>query len=81
MKTIDTKLSRQFFSTAPHGTRDGMKKIINRSLPSGEISLFATIENKAKLSAFRVVASEMGIELGDWLIRPLPGTATAKLTK
>ena len=77
MNNNDKTLAKEYFSTAPKGTKEAMVKTIKRSLLKGHISLFATIKNKAKLSAYRVVAKEMNITIGQWLIRSTSGTANA----
>jgi hypothetical protein len=79
MKTKDIKLANDFFATAPKGARETIVKIIKKSVPAGRVCMFATLENKAKLSAYRVVANEIGLELGDWHLRSRSGTAIAKL--
>ena len=73
----DTTLANEYFATAPEGMKEVMIKTIKRSLPNGHISLFATIKDKAKLSAYRVVAKEMNVTIGQWLIRNTSGTAQA----
>ena len=76
----DTTLAKEYFSTAPKGMKEVMVKTIKRSLPTGQISLFASIKDKAKLSAYRVVAKEMNITIGQWLIRSTTNTANAVIT-
>ena len=73
----DITLTNEYFANAPEGMKEVMVKTIKRSLAKGQITLFATIEDKAKLSAYRVVAKEMSITIGQWLIRSTSGTATA----
>ena len=76
----DKHLAKRFFSTAPAGMSAVMMNTIKRSLPSGEIVLFATLEDKAKLSAYRVIAKDMNITIGQWLLRSTTGTATARIS-
>ena len=76
----DITLTNEYFANAPEGMKEVMVKTIKRSLTKGRITLFATIEDKAKLSAYRVVAKEMSITIGQWLIRSTSGTATATIT-
>ena len=76
----DITLTNEYFANAPEGMKEVMAKTIKRSLAKGQITLFATIKDKAKLSAYRVVAKEMNITIGQWLIRSTTGTATAVIT-
>ena len=76
----DTTLTTEYLANAPEGMKEVMVKTIKRSLAKGQITLFATIEDKAKLSAYRVVAKEMNITIGQWVIRSTTGTATAVIT-
>ena len=79
MKNKDIEYANRYFSNAPSSMRETMVKIINKAVPTGQVCVFADIGNKEKLSAYRVVAHEMGIQLGDWLIRNHAGTAIAKI--
>jgi len=75
----DIEYAKRFFATAPKGMKETIAKTIRRSVKDGGIVLFATIKDKEKLSAYRVTANEIGIVLGQWLMRSYSGTATAKI--
>ena len=81
MNNNDKTLAKEYFSTAPKGMKEVMVRTIKRSLPTGHISLFATIENKAKLSAYRVLGTKMGFNCGTWLLRENNLTAIMTVTK
>jgi len=79
MKNKDIEYAERYFLNAPNSMRDTIVKIITNAVPTGQVCIFGSIDNKEKLSAYRVVANEMGIQLGDWLIRNHAGTAIAKI--
>ena len=75
----DIEYANRFFTTAPKGMKETIAKTIRRSVNNGEVVLFATIKDREKLSAYRVTANEIGIVLGQWLMRSYSGTATARI--
>ena len=83
MTNKDIKLANEFWANASKHKKDQMFKSIKKAAIEGRIVLFATLEDKAKLSAYRVLATKMGFTLGTWMLRKneLTAIATIKKTK
>jgi predicted kinase len=65
------------------GVRRTLEDIIKKSFPTGMIKTFVdmkgmTDKDKSKLSAYRVVAEEIGFPIGQWKINYATGVATAR---
>ena len=83
--TNDKQHADNYFATAPKGMLDTMQAIIRMSVTKGSIGMFAdmsgyTDSDKDKLSAYRVVASDMGITIGQWILNRETGIARAAIT-
>ena len=81
MKNKDIALAKTYWNNASKSTHDQMIKTIKTSAIVGRIWTFATLENKDKLSTYRVLASKMGYTMGTWLLRDNNLTATATIKK
>jgi len=82
--TNDKQHADIYFATAPKGMLDTMRGIIRKSVAKGTIGMFAdmsgyTDSDKNKLSAYRVVASDMGITIGQWVLNRETGIARATI--
>ena len=77
----DTTLANEYWKNASKHKKDQMFKTIKKSAIKGRISLFASLEDKAKLSAYRVLATKMGFKCGTWLLRENNLTAIMTITK
>ena len=82
--TNDKQHADNYFATAPKGMLDTMQGIIRKSVAKGTIGMFAdmsgyTDSDKNKLSAYRVVASDMGITIGQWVLNRETGIARATI--
>ena len=83
--TNDQQHADTYFATAPKGMLETMQGIIGKHIDKGTIGIFASMDgytdsDKAKLSAYRVVASEMGITIGPWVLNRETGVARATIT-
>lgn len=81
MKNKDNTLANEYWKNASKNKKDQMFKTIKKALVEGRIVLFATLEDKAKLSAYRVLAGKMGLTMGTWLLRKNELTATATIKR
>lgn len=84
MESKDQQYAIAFFMSQPKGMRQVIENNIRRSAPSGIISIFAdmnglTEQDKQRLSAYRVVASEMGFAIGQWRLNRNSGTCQASI--
>ena len=84
--TNDKQHADNYFATAPKGMLDTMQGIIRKSVAKGTIGMFAdmsgyTDSDKNKLSAYRVVASDMSITIGQWVLNRETGVARASVTR
>ena len=84
--TNDKHYADKYFATAPKGMLDTMQSIIRKSIDKGTIRIFASMDgytdsDKAKLSAYRVVAANMGITIGQWVLNRETGVARAAITQ
>tara|TARA_R100001244_G_scaffold126191_1_gene96507 strand:- start:355 stop:636 length:282 start_codon:yes stop_codon:yes gene_type:complete len=83
--TNDKQYADNYFATKPKGMLPVMQKIIRDSVVKGSIGTFAdmdgyTDKDKNKMSAYRVVASDMGITIGQWILNRETGIARAAIT-
>ena len=74
-------LARTYWNNASKHTHDQMIKSIKEAAVKGRMVTFATLENKDKLSAYRVLAQKMGFKCGTWLLRENNLTAIMTVTK
>ena len=84
--TTDKQHADNYFATAPKGMLDTMQGIIRKHIDKGTIGIFASMDgytdsDKNKLSAYRVVASDMGITIGQWVLNRKTGVARATITQ
>tara|TARA_B100000809_G_scaffold244014_1_gene269542 strand:- start:20 stop:292 length:273 start_codon:yes stop_codon:yes gene_type:complete len=81
MKNKDITLANEYWKNASKHTKDQMFNTIKKCASAGRIWTFATLEDKDKLSTYRVLASKMGYTMGTWMLRKNEVTATATLKK
>ena len=79
----DKQFADEFFLNSPSGMKQVMIKIIEKSVPTGRIAMAAnmgkfTDKDKRKLSAYRVLAADMGYTIGKWGLTK-SGTALATI--
>ena len=84
--TTDKQHADNYFATAPKGMLPVMQKIIRDSVVRGWIGTFAdmggyTDKDKNKMSAYRVVAADMGITIGPFVLNRETGVARATITQ
>jgi len=82
LRPEDPTYSAQFLATQPEGFEQAMQKNIRRSAEKGVISIFVSVDgmtpqDKQKLSAYRVIADQMGYDIGQWKYSPSQGTGSA----
>jgi len=81
MKNKDITLANEYWKNASKNKKDQMFKTIKKSAIVGRMVIFASLDDKAKLSTYRVLASKMGYTMGTWLLRDNNLTATATIKK
>ena len=81
MTNKDIKLANEFWANASKHKKDQMFKSLKKAAIDGRIVLFATLEDKAKLSTYRVLATKMGFTMGAWMLRKNELTAIATIKK
>ena len=81
MKNKDIAIATEYWNSASKHTHDQMIKTIKNAAKTGRIWTFADLENKDKLSTYRVLASKMGYTMGTWWLRDNNLTATATIKK
>ena len=79
----DKQFADEFFLNSPSGMKQVMIKIIEKSVLTGRIAMAAnmgkfTDKDKRKLSAYRVLAADMGYTIGKWGLTK-SGTALATI--
>jgi hypothetical protein len=84
--TTDKQHADNYFATAPKGMLDTMQSIIRDSLVRGWFGIFACMDgyedrDKNKMSAYRVVAADMGITIGSFVLNRETGVARATITQ
>tara|TARA_Y100000310_G_scaffold20565_1_gene19953 strand:- start:137 stop:406 length:270 start_codon:yes stop_codon:yes gene_type:complete len=84
--TNDKQHANDYFATAPKSMLVTMQGIIRKHIDKGTIGIFASMDgytdsDKAKLSAYRVVAADMGITIGQWILNRETGIARATITQ
>lgn len=73
----------RYFARSPSGQKQALQGIVQKNAPTGVISIFVDIngmteEDREKLSAYVVVADEMGYTIGPWRYTPSHGTGSAQ---
>jgi hypothetical protein len=81
MKNKDIELAKTYWNNASKGTHDQMIKSMKDAANKGRMVTFATLDDKAKLSAYRVLGTKMGYKCGTWLLRDNNLTAIMTVTK
>ena len=81
MKNKDITLANEFWANASKNKKDQMFKSIKKAAIVGRMVIFASLDDKAKLSAYRVLATKMGFKCGTWLLRENNLTAIMTVTK
>ena len=81
MKNKDITIATEYWNNASKGTHDQMIKTIKTSAIVGRICTFATLENKDKLSCYRVLGTKMGYKCGDWSLDKINLIAIMTVTK
>ena len=81
MKNKDITLANEFWANASKNKKDQMFKSIKKAAIVGRMVIFASLDDKAKLSAYRVLATKMGFKCGTWLLRENTLTANMTITK
>ena len=84
--TSDKRHADNYFATAPKGMLTTMQSIIRKSVVQGWFGMFAdmggyTDKDKNKMSAYRVVAADMGITIGPFILNRETGVARATITQ
>ena len=81
MKNKDIALANECWANASKNKKDQMFKSIKKAAIVGRMVIFASLDDKAKLSAYRVLATKMGFKCGTWLLRENNLTAIMTVTK
>lgn len=85
--SADEAYASVFWEKQPKGKREVMMGSIRRAAEKGEISELIPPEGivdsyyKEKLSAYRLLAREMGYEIGKFIFKKQAGTAIAPIKK
>ncbi len=80
----DVAHATRFWLRQPKGVREAMEQSIRAAVGVGTLSLFIdpsgiTNSDRDRLSAYRVLAQELGYEVGDFVINHSAHTATAPI--
>ena len=84
--TTDEAYASMFWEKQPKGMRETMINIIRDSEREGMIAFLSAQEGitqdlKEKLSAYRLLAKELGYEVGEFAFKAKAGTVTAQIRK
>lgn len=82
LRPEDQQYAQRWLSSRAPGTVQAIKQNIEQAAATGEISLFVDIngitdEDKGRLSAYRVIANQIGFEIGQWRYDRSKGTGSA----
>ena len=82
----DLEYATRFWESQPSGMREAMRENIEIAAQAGSISSFVdpkgiSEKDKEKLSAYRVLAKEMGYEVGQYVTNRDSYTAVAPINK
>jgi hypothetical protein len=81
MKNKDTELAKTYWNNASKGVHNQMIKSIKEAAINGRMFTFATLENKDKLSCYRVLGTKLGYKCGTWKIDKINQVAIMIITK
>jgi len=81
MKNKDTELAKTYWNNASKQTHDQMIKSMKEAAVNGRMVTFATLENKDKLSCYRVLGTKLGFKCGAWKLDKINSIAIMPVTK